>query len=84
MLSTITDPKKSGFPPHFAPPALKLPSGRILSNTPAILNHIAPKFGLAGKSEGEDEEETRSIVNQLVLVALDLNTEVGYLFGRQP
>lgn len=77
MLGTITDPKKSGFPSHFAPPALKLPSGRILSQTAAILNHIAPKFGLAGKKEGEDEEETRSTVNQLVLTALDLNLEVS-------
>lgn len=75
MLSAITEPKKSGFPPHFAPPALKLPSGRIISQTPAILNHIAPKLGLAGKRDGEDEEETRSIVNQLVLTALDLNNE---------
>ncbi|KIP06810.1 hypothetical protein PHLGIDRAFT_106564 [Phlebiopsis gigantea 11061_1 CR5-6] len=75
MLPAITDPKSSGYPPHFAPPALKLPSGRIISQTPAILNHIAPKFGLAGKKEGEDEEEVRSTVNQLVLTALDLNNE---------
>lgn len=76
LLSAITDPKNSGYPPHFAPPALKLPSGRFISQTPAILNHIAPKFGLAGKKEGEDEEEIRSTVNQLVLTALDLNNEV--------
>ncbi|EKM57623.1 uncharacterized protein PHACADRAFT_251344 [Phanerochaete carnosa HHB-10118-sp] len=75
MFSTIIDPKNSGFPPHFAPPALKLPSGRIISQTPAILNHVAPKFGLAGEKEGEDEEEARSTVNQLVLTALDLNNE---------
>jgi glutathione S-transferase len=77
MMSAITDQKNSGHPPHFAPPALKLPSGRVISQTPAILNHIAPKFGLAGKTEGEDEEEIRSTVNQLVLVALDLNNEAG-------
>ena len=76
MLPAITDPKKSGYPPHFAPPALKLPSGRILSQTSAILNYLAPKLGLAGKKEGEDEEEVRSTVNQLVLTALDLNNEV--------
>ena len=77
LLSTITDPKKAGCPPHFAPPALKLPSGRFLSQTPAILNHIAPKFGLAGQKEGEDPEELRSHVNQLVLTALDLGHEVN-------
>ena len=76
MLPAITDAKQSGYPPHFAPPALKLPSGRIISQTPAILNHIAPKFGLAGKKESEDEEEVRSTVNQLVLTALDLSNEV--------
>ena len=31
--------------------------------------------------EGRDEEETRSTVNQLVLTALDLNNEVGYLLS---
>ncbi|KAI0074086.1 glutathione S-transferase-like protein [Panus rudis PR-1116 ss-1] len=48
LLSIITNPKKSAHPPAFAPPSLKLPSGRFVSQTPAILNHIAPKFGLAG------------------------------------
>jgi len=75
LLPTITDPTKASHPPAFAPPALKLPSGRFLSQTPAILNHIAPKFGLAGDKEGEDAEEQRSIVNQLVLTALDLCNE---------
>ncbi|GJE85253.1 glutathione S-transferase-like protein [Phanerochaete sordida] len=75
MLGIIKDPTKGGFPPHFAPPALQLPSGNILSQTPAILNHIAPKLGLAGKKEGDDGEETRSTVNQLVLTALDLCNE---------
>ena len=77
LLPTLTDASKSGYPPHFAPPALKLPSGRFLSQTAAILNHIAPKFGLAGKKEGEDLEELRSVVNQLVLTALDLSDEVS-------
>lgn len=76
LLSVITDAKKVGGTPHFAPPALKLPSGTFLSQTPAILNHIAPKLGLAGKKEGADPEELRSLVNQLVLTALDLNNEV--------
>ncbi|RDX45083.1 glutathione S-transferase C-terminal-like protein [Lentinus brumalis] len=40
--------EKVGIPPHFAPPALRLPSGRVVSQTPAILNHIAPRCGLAG------------------------------------
>ena len=39
---------KIGVPPHFAPPALQLPSGRVISQTPAILNLIAPRCGLAG------------------------------------
>lgn len=77
LLSTITSASKSGHPPHFAPPTLKLPSGRFLSQTAAILNHIGPKFGLAGKKEGDDPEELRSLVNQLVLTALDLSDEVS-------
>lgn len=77
LLPSITDASKSGFPPHFAPPALKLPSGRIISQTPNILNHIAPKFGLAGKKQGEEGEEERAYVNQLVLTALDLTNEVS-------
>ena len=76
LLPSITDASKSGFPPHFAPPALKLPSGRFLSQTPAILNHIAPKLGLAGKVADGDVEEIRSTVNQLVLTVLDLSNEV--------
>lgn len=75
LLPSITDASKSGFPPHFAPPALKLPSGRFLSQTPAILNHIAPKLGLAGKVADGDVEEIRSTVNQLVLTVLDLSNE---------
>ena len=76
LLPTITNPAKSSHPPAFAPPALKLPSGRFLSQTPNILNYLAPKFGLAGDKEGEDPEEQRSVVNQLVLTALDLCNEV--------
>ncbi|TCD66915.1 hypothetical protein EIP91_000754 [Steccherinum ochraceum] len=78
LLSTITNPAKSSHPPAFAPPALKLPSGRFISQTPAILNHIAPKFGLIGVEDDADEEEkeeSRSAVNQLVLTALDLCNE---------
>lgn len=79
LYSIIGDPDKVGGCPHFAPPALELPSGRFLSQTPAILNHIAPKLGLDGTKGIEDEEEkeeVRSLVNQLVLTALDLNNEV--------
>jgi len=81
LISTITDPAKSSSPPALAPPALKLPSGRFLSQTSAILNHIAPKFGLAGEKGskglegGEEGEEERSVVNQLVLTGLDLCSE---------
>ncbi|KAJ3556961.1 hypothetical protein NM688_g1732 [Phlebia brevispora] len=75
LLPTITDAAKCGHPPHFAPPALKLPSGRFLSQTPAILNYLAPKLGLAGDKEGEEAELERSSINQLVLTALDLTNE---------
>jgi len=81
FIGIITDPAKSSHPPAFAPPALKLPSGRFLSQTTAILNHIAPKFGLAGEKGskgvegGEEGEEERSSINQLVLTALDLCVE---------
>ncbi|KAH9852329.1 glutathione S-transferase C-terminal-like protein [Lenzites betulinus] len=47
LMTTITT--KVGTPPHFAPPALQLPSGRVLSQTANILNHIAPRCGLAGE-----------------------------------
>ena len=76
LIPTITNASKCGHPPSFAPPALKLPSGRFISQTPAILNHIAPKLGLAGTKEGEEAEEERSSINQLVLTALDLCNEV--------
>ena len=45
---TAAEVAASGGPPHFAPPALRLPSGRLLSQTGAILQHIAPACGLAG------------------------------------
>lgn len=87
LLSTITDPAKVGHPPHLAPPALELPSGRFLSQTPAILNYLAPRFKLAGErgsrvlerdlsdDEREQAEEERAVVNQLTLTALDLCNE---------
>ncbi|KAI0676270.1 glutathione S-transferase C-terminal-like protein [Trametes maxima] len=49
IMGTLWSPAKTGTPPHFAPPALQLPSGRVLSQTPNILNHIAPRCGLAGE-----------------------------------
>ena len=96
-----------GYPSHFAPPALGLPgsAGRLLSQTGAILQHIAPACGLAGArgnmlasaesvrallasgGDGKDGDgdggETayalaqteRSTVCQLVLTALDFQTE---------
>ncbi|OBZ67626.1 hypothetical protein A0H81_12267 [Grifola frondosa] len=62
ILSTLGNPAKIGIPPHFAPPALQLPSGHVLSQTSNILNHIAPRFGLAGElgsrlAERSEEEE---------------------------
>jgi len=47
-LPRLSQPAYAGHPPHFAPPALALPSGRFLSQTPAILSLIAPRLGLAG------------------------------------
>ena len=88
LLPTITDVSKVGFPSHFAPPCLELPNGRYLSQTPAILDYLALKLGLDGSGsvvagvEEEDVEEKvllRAQVNQLVLIALDLNNEVGRL-----
>lgn len=89
IVLALQSPVQAGQPPHFAPPMLELPSGRTLSQTPAILNHIAPKLGLAGElgsklaqaetlseEERERAEEERSAVNQLVLTALDLSNEV--------
>ncbi|PCH35102.1 glutathione S-transferase C-terminal-like protein [Wolfiporia cocos MD-104 SS10] len=90
LVPTLQDPARIGAPPHFAPPALELPSGRVISQTAAILNHIAPKFGLAGargsklagegakelsEEEREAAEEERSTVNQLVQTALDVNND---------
>ncbi|KAI0631331.1 glutathione S-transferase C-terminal-like protein [Trametes polyzona] len=49
LMGTLSSTAKVGTPPHFAPPALQLPSGRVLSQTANILNHIAPRCGLAGE-----------------------------------
>lgn len=92
LLNTIGSPTKSSHPPAFAPPAIELPSGRFISQTPNILNHLAPYLGLAGPKgnrladketppsdeEREEAEEERSVVNALVLTALDLNNEVRF------
>jgi len=84
LLPTITDVSKVGFPPHFAPPCLELPNGKCVSQTPAILDYLALKLGLdgsgsvtAGAEEDVEEEKVllRAQVNQLVLIALDLNNE---------
>jgi len=77
VVSNINNPKKSGYPPHFAPPMLRLPSGQMLSQTPNILNYLAPKLGLAGRKgvDGDEDDLVQAQVNQLVLTALDLNTE---------
>ncbi|CCM00242.1 uncharacterized protein FIBRA_02271 [Fibroporia radiculosa] len=87
LLPTIKNVSKIGHPVHYAPPVLELPSGRVISQTSAILNHIAPILGLAGEigsnviktdlneEEREKAEEERSSVNQLVLTVLDLCNE---------
>ncbi|KIO22652.1 hypothetical protein M407DRAFT_245082 [Tulasnella calospora MUT 4182] len=70
---------KTGYPPHFAPPMLKLPGGQIISQTGNILSYLAPKLDLEGTiPEGEDEEAAavrKAIINQFVLTTLDLNLE---------
>ncbi|KAG8949395.1 hypothetical protein FRC04_008630 [Tulasnella sp. 424] len=77
--SHMVNPTKTGYPPHFAPPMLKLPGGQIISQTGNILSYLAPKLGLEGDiPEGEDEEAAavrKAIINQFVLTALDLNLE---------
>ena len=60
LLSTITDPKNCGHPSHFAPPALKLPGGKFISQTPNILNYIAPKVGLAGDKWAKLAEKVKN------------------------
>ena len=77
LVATIGDPAKAGSPPHLAPPALKLPSGKFLSQTSVILDYLAPRLGLAGKKEGEDPELLRGHVTQLLLTIMDLSTEVN-------
>jgi len=82
------DPKKpapllsnigaTAHPPHCAPPILELPNGAFISQTPNILNYLAPKLGLDGIEEGMNEENAairRAHVNQLVLTICDLNNE---------
>ncbi|KAF8920551.1 glutathione S-transferase-like protein [Mucidula mucida] len=82
LLPTITNAKNTGgAPPAFAPPALELPSGRVICQTPSILNYLAPTLGLAGwdkeeKLDDDEKEEIRACVNQVVLTALDLNNEI--------
>ncbi|TBU38727.1 glutathione S-transferase C-terminal-like protein [Dichomitus squalens] len=96
LMPTLWDAAKIGAPPHFAPPALQLPSGRVVSQTGAILHLIAPRCALAGAhgsqlntltadgrakikdlsdAELERGEEERASVTQLVLSALDWQTE---------
>ncbi|EMD35356.1 hypothetical protein CERSUDRAFT_85364 [Gelatoporia subvermispora B] len=48
QITRLTQVSHTAHPPHFAPPALALPSGKLLSQTSNILNLIAPRLGLAG------------------------------------
>ncbi|PWZ02600.1 hypothetical protein BCV70DRAFT_196841 [Testicularia cyperi] len=74
----------SGQPTHFAPPILEVASSEskepfYISQTPAILNFLAPRLGLLGDAHalsGLDREVAQSQILQLCLVALDLNNEV--------
>ncbi|KAH9941856.1 glutathione S-transferase C-terminal-like protein [Epithele typhae] len=83
----IGDPARPdvGSPPHFAPPALRVPGARgLLSQTAAIVAHIAPACGLAGARGSRlataagvyaRAREEASTVSQLVLTALDWQLE---------
>jgi len=75
IVSTIYKTSTASHPPAFAPPVLKLPSGRFIAQTGAILIHLAPKFGLYGTKIGEEGEEERSAINQLVMTVTDLTAE---------
>ncbi|KIY67522.1 glutathione S-transferase-like protein [Cylindrobasidium torrendii FP15055 ss-10] len=81
LLATIGDASKTGgAPPAFAPPALELPNGYVLSQTPAILNYLAPRLGLAGwdkatSLDADTKDQIQAAVNGVVLTALDLNNE---------
>jgi len=63
-------------PPVFAPPALRVPGGGkngkplLLYQTPAILNYLGDKLGLAGVDEAE-----KAWVLSHTLTALDMNNE---------
>lgn len=41
VVACLRQPKNTGWPPHFAPPILQLPSGKQISQTPNIL--VRPK-----------------------------------------
>ncbi|KAG9026663.1 hypothetical protein FRB95_008633 [Tulasnella sp. JGI-2019a] len=77
VIGNMRNVSKTGFPPHFAPPMLQLPSGQMISQTANILYYLALKLDLAGtKGLSDDEAEIRRAhVNQLVLTALDINDE---------
>ena len=68
----------TSHPPHLAPPVLEV-NGAFISQTPNILNYLAPILGLDGTEGLADPEQIalrRAHVNQLVLTALDLNDQV--------
>lgn len=67
----------TSHPPHLSPPILEV-NGAFISQTPSILNYLAPILGLDGTVGLTDPEQIalrRAHVNQLVLTALDLNDE---------
>lgn len=67
----------TSHPPHFAPPILEV-NGAFISQTANILNYLAPILGLDGTEGLADPEQIalrRAHVNQLVLTALDLNSQ---------
>ncbi|WFD46162.1 glutathione transferase [Malassezia furfur] len=79
-LQALTDPKRgeAGRPPHFAVPLLEVQQGdtrAFVSQTPAILDYLAPTLGLAGTQPDVDPAVTRANILQLTLTALDWANE---------
>lgn len=79
-LQALTDPKRAeaGRPPHLAVPLLEVQQGdthAYVSQTPAILDYLAPRLGLAGTQPDVDPAVTRAHILQLTLTALDWANE---------
>jgi len=82
LMTRVSDPEIVGIPPNLWPPALEFPDGKWLSQTGVIIDHLSPKFGLAGYAKDdvdldEDEKAFLRVKNaQLLFTALDMVVEV--------